>query len=154
MLSARVEINAGRAQVAEDLQQLTAQIVAAYAANNSVSVNDLPSVIQGVYSALSRVGSETGDSAAAEPQAPAVPIKKSVKPDYITCLECGKQQKMLKRHLASDHDLTPDQYRAKWNLPREYPMTAPNYAEARSQLAKASGLGLQGGRTKGRAKKK
>ena len=140
--------------MAEDLQQLTAQIVAAYAANNSVSVNDLPSVIQGIYSALSRVGSETTESAAAEPLTPAVPIKKSVKPDYITCLECGKQQKMLKRHLASDHDLTPDQYRAKWSLPREYPMTAPNYAEARSQLAKASGLGLQGGRTKGRIKKK
>ena len=140
--------------MAEDLQQLTAQIVAAYAANNSVSVNDLPSVIQGVYSALSRVGNESTESVAAEPQAPAVPIKKSVKPDYITCLECGKQQKMLKRHLASDHDLTPDQYRAKWSLPREYPMTAPNYAEARSQLAKASGLGLQGGRSKSRTKKK
>ncbi|HYG86170.1 MAG TPA: MucR family transcriptional regulator [Azospirillum sp.] len=139
--------------MAEALQQLTAQIVAAYAANNTVAANDLPSLIQGVYSALNRLSKGPSESAPAEPQKPAVPIKRSVAPDYIVCLECGKKQKMLKRHLSSEHGTTTDEYRAKWHLPSEYPMTAPNYAEARSQFAKSIGLGRKAEHWKSKGRK-
>ena len=122
----------------DELISLTSEVVAAYVSKNSVSTNDLPDLIGSVYGKLSSL------SAPEEPevkQDPAVPIKRSVKNDAITCLECGKGQKMLKRHLASAHGLTPEEYRAKWHLPYDYPMTAPDYAEKRRSLAKQIGLG-------------
>lgn len=127
-----------------DLLALTADIVSSHVANNSVAVNDLPQLIQNVFATLSGLGG------APEPevvkQEPAVPVRQSVKPDYIVCLEDGKKLKMLKRHLSTAFDMTPDEYRAKWGLPADYPMVAPNYAEARRQLAKDIGLGTKGGR--------
>ncbi|MFV0623883.1 MucR family transcriptional regulator [Sphingomonas sp. ac-8] len=117
----------------------TADIVAAHVSNNSVSLDDLPSLIQNVHGALTTLG-----GAGAEPevkQEPAVPIRSSVKPDFIVCLEDGKKLKMLKRHLMTHYQMTPEQYRAKWGLPLDYPMVAPNYAEQRRSLAKAIGLG-------------
>jgi len=117
---------------------LTADIVAAYVGNNAVATSDLPSVISDVFTKLSKLGEPE------EPEVeltPAVPIKKSVTPDGITCLECGKTFKMLKRHLRTDHDLEPTEYRAKWGLGHDYPMTAPNYSDTRKALAKKIGLG-------------
>ena len=122
---------------------LTAQIVAAYLGNNTVALSDVPAVINSVYSAITKAGSSQPSGSETEKLVPAVPVKKSVRPDHIVCLECGKKNKMLKRHLASEHDLTPADYRNKWNLPAEYPMTAPEYAAQRSELAKSSGLGTQ-----------
>jgi predicted transcriptional regulator len=124
---------------ADALIAYTTDIVAAHVSNNSVSLADLPSLIQHVHGALTTLG-----SANAEPevkQEPAVPIRASVKPDFIVCLEDGKKLKMLKRHLMTHYQMTPDQYRAKWGLPLDYPMVAPNYAEQRRSLAKAIGLG-------------
>ena len=118
---------------------LTAQIVAAHAANNEVNTGALPKVIRAVYDALSNIG-ETPAAPAAKAQ-PAVPIRKSIFPDYIVCLEDGKRLKMLKRHLSTSYNLTPEQYRSKWGLEASYPMVAPNYAEKRSSLAKQIGLG-------------
>jgi predicted transcriptional regulator len=119
---------------------LTAQIVAAFLSNNAVAIADLPNVIQLVHRAL--VGTTAPASAlAVEKLVPAVSIKKSVTSDYIICLEDGKKLKMLKRHLFSTYGLTPDAYRTKWDLPPDYPMTAPNYAAQRSALAKSAGLG-------------
>jgi predicted transcriptional regulator len=117
---------------------LTSQIVSAHIANNEIAADQLPGLIRDVHQALATVG-----QAPAEPvkQEPAVDVKKSVFPDHIVCLECGASLKMLKRHLATDHDMTPDQYRAKWGLPSTYPMVAAEYAATRSQLAKESGLG-------------
>ncbi len=127
-----------------DLLALTADIVSSHVANNSVAVGDLPVLIQHVFATLSGLG------VAAEPEPeklePAVPIRQSIKPDYIVCLEDGKKLKMLKRHLMTSYGMTPDDYRAKWGLPSDYPMVAPNYAEARRQLAKEIGLGTKGGR--------
>ena len=117
-----------------------ADIVSAYVRNNSVPASDLPGLINSVYGALTNVGPAPA-AAALEPAKPAVSVKKSVTPDYIICLEDGKKYKSLKRHLSSMYDMTPDQYREKWNLPADYPMVAPNYAATRSQLARASGLG-------------
>ncbi|HLY55369.1 MAG TPA: MucR family transcriptional regulator [Stellaceae bacterium] len=119
---------------------LTAHIVGAYVANNSLSASALPELIRSVHSALSglRVAPATEPVAT---QLPAVPVRKSVHPDYIVCLEDGKKLKMLKRHLMTAYGMTPDQYRAKWKLPDSYPMVAPNYASQRSTLAKAIGLG-------------
>lgn len=126
---------------------LTASIVAAYVGNNSVPLPELPALIASVHSALARVRGGNGEGqiqdATAEPAKPAVPVKKSVTPDYLICLEDGKKFKSLKRHLRTHYDLSPDEYRAKWNLPSDYPMVAPNYAEARSNLAKQMGLGQQ-----------
>ena len=119
---------------------LTAQIVAAFLSNNAMAIADLPGVIQSVHRALSEVASPA-PAAVAEKLVPAVPVKKSVTPDYIICLEDGKKLKMLKRHLATSYNLTPDEYRARWGLPPDYPMVAPNYAAQRSSLAKAAGLG-------------
>ncbi|MDR3532779.1 MAG: MucR family transcriptional regulator [Rhodopila sp.] len=118
---------------------LTAQIVAAHVANNELPSNALPAVIRAVYDTLANI---TEAPAAPAPRAqPAVPIRKSVFPDYIICLEDGKRLKMLKRHLSTSFNLTPEQYREKWGLDANYPMTAPNYAEKRSSLAKQIGLG-------------
>ena len=123
-----------------DLLEMTADIVSAYVSNNPLPVSELASVIADTYAAVSKL------QAAPKPQpeeksAPAVSIKKSVTPDFIICLEDGRKFKSLKRHIRTRYDLTPDAYRAKWNLPSDYPMVAPNYAAARSRLAKASGLG-------------
>lgn len=124
--------------------EMTADIVSAYVGNNSVSTADLPALIQSVHRAL------TGISGAVEvaepaPKEPAVPLKKSITPDYLICLEDGRKFKSLKRHLRTKYNMSPDEYRAKWNLAKDYPMVAPNYAKARSELAKQMGLG-QGGR--------
>lgn len=131
-----------------DLLALTADIVSSHVANNSVAVNDLPQLIQNVYATLSNLSTPP---AAPEPKLePAVPVRQSIKPDYIVCLEDGKKLKMLKRHLMTAYGLTPDEYRAKWGLPADYPMVAPNYAESRRQLAKSIGLGKS--RTGGKKK--
>ena len=128
-------------ELQETLVTLTADIVAAHVSNNSVAVSDLPVLIQNVHGALAGLG-----AAAAEPevkQEPAVSIRSSIKPDFIVCLEDGKKLKMLKRHLMTHYQMTPEQYRAKWNLPADYPMVAPNYAEQRRTLAKKIGLGTK-----------
>jgi len=119
--------------------EYAAQIVSAHVSNNSVQSSDLPSLIQQVYSALTTLGS-TPTQTAERPE-PAVPLKKSVFADYIVCLEDGKKLKMLKRHLMTSYNLTPDAYRERWGLPLSYPMVAPSYAERRSALAKSIGLG-------------
>ena len=132
---------------AEDtLLTLTADIVAAHVSNNSVAVNDLPNLIQNVHQALS--GISTSSSGSEEKPEPKVSIRSSVKPDFISCLECGKKQKMLKRHLMTNHDMTPGDYRQKWGLAADYPMVAPNYAEQRRTLAKSIGLGTKRRRTR------
>ena len=125
----------------EELLGLTTEIVAAYFSKNTVSTNDIPTVIEQVYKTLSSVGGEDGVSAD-RPQ-PAVPIKKSVTPDYIVCLEDGKKLKMLKRHLKTAYGMSPEDYRERWGLPMDYPMVAPNYAQQRSRLAKEIGLGTR-----------
>lgn len=122
-----------------ELLALTADIVASHFANNSVAPGDVPAVIESVYATLARLGSP--EPAPAPKQEPAVPIRASIKPDYIVCLEDGKKLKMLKRHLMTRYAMTPDDYRTKWNLPADYPMVAPNYAEQRRSLAKSIGLG-------------
>jgi len=133
----------------EELLSLTSEIVAAHVSNNTVAVGDLPGLIEQVYKTLSSVGG--GGEPTADKPTPAVPIKKSVTPDYIVCLEDGKKLKMLKRHLKTAYDMTPDEYRDRWGLPSDYPMVAPNYAKQRSKLAKAIGLGTQQ-RKRGRKK--
>ena len=121
---------------------LAAEIVSAFVSHNSVPAAELPTLIGAVHDALTRAASGTSaQQAPEEPKAPAVPIKRSVQPDYIICLEDGKRFKSLKRHLRTVYDLTPEQYRAKWGLAHDYPMVAPNYAAARSELAKQLGLG-------------
>jgi predicted transcriptional regulator len=122
--------------------ELTANIVSAYVSNNSVASADIPNLIGQVHSALMRVSSGQAE-APSEPLKPAVPVKRSVTSDYIVCLEDGKKFKSLKRHLRTQYNITPEQYREKWGLPPDYPMVAPNYAAARSQLAKQMGLGQQ-----------
>jgi len=121
---------------------LTAEIVSAYVSNNTVPSADIPALINQVHSALLRV-SNGETQASSEPLKPAVPVKRSINPDYIVCLEDGKKFKSLKRHLRTQYNMTPEQYRDKWSLPADYPMVAPNYAAARSQLAKQMGLGQQ-----------
>jgi predicted transcriptional regulator len=123
--------------------QLTANIVSAYVSNNTVSSAEIPALISQIYSALMRVSNGSHVATPAEPLKPAVPIKRSITAEHIVCLEDGKKFKSLKRHLRTQYDMTPDQYRAKWNLAPDYPMVAPNYAAARSQLAKQMGLGQQ-----------
>jgi predicted transcriptional regulator len=136
-------------EAAEDtLLTLTADIVAAHVSNNSVAVNDLPNLIQNVHGALSGI---SRSSSAPEPKPePKVSIRSSVKPDYIVCLEDGKKLKMLKRHLMTHYNMTPEQYRQKWGLSADYPMVAPNYAEQRRTLAKSIGLGTKRRRTRGK----
>jgi predicted transcriptional regulator len=121
---------------------LTANIVSAYLSNNPTPAAEIPNLISQVHSALLRVSSGRSE-APAEPARPAVPLKKSINPDYLVCLEDGKRFKSLKRHLRTQYSMTPEQYRDKWGLPADYPMVAPNYAVARSQLAKKMGLGQQ-----------
>lgn len=121
------------------LLTLTTDIVAAHVTNNSVSVADVPGLIQSVYGSLSALGAPAVEEA--PKQEPAVSIRSSVKPDYIICLEDGKKLKMLKRHLMASYQMTPEDYRTKWGLPADYPMVAPNYAETRRTLAKKIGLG-------------
>ena len=125
----------------ETLVTLTADIVAAHVSNNSVAVSDIALIIRSVHDALAGLGTTEVPEVKQEP---AVSIRASVKPDYIVCLEDGKKLKMLRRHLMTAYDMTPDDYRAKWNLPKDYPMVAPNYAETRRTLAKAIGLGTKG----------
>jgi len=122
--------------------QLTANIVSAYVSNNTVPSGEIPSLISQVYSALVRVSAGQA-AAAAVPLKPAVPVKRSITAEYIVCLEDGKKFKSLRRHLRTQYDMTPEKYREKWGLPPDYPMVAPNYAAARSQLAKKMGLGQQ-----------
>ena len=122
--------------------QLTAEIVSAYVSNNTVQAGDIASLINQVHAALTRVSGGGGDSAI-EPLKPAISVKKSITPEHLVCLEDGKKFKSLKRHLRTQYNMTPEQYRDKWGLPADYPMVAPNYAAARSQLAKQMGLGQQ-----------
>ena len=140
--------------MAEDIIQddtlitLTADIVAAHVSNNMVAVGDIPQLIENVHNALAKLH---GTVAEEELPEPAVSVRASIKPDYIVCLEDGKKLKMLKRHLMTHYNMTPDEYRAKWGLSPDYPMVAPNYAEQRRQLAKKIGLGTKakrGGRKK------
>lgn len=132
---------------------MAADIVAAYVSNNQVSVDNLGSLIAATYSTLTSLQKSTAPAVAAEQQKPAVSPKKSIQPDFIICLEDGRKFKSLKRHLRTKYDMSPEQYRAKWDLPKDYPMVAPSYAAARSNLAKAAGLGQTGGRKKSAAKK-
>jgi predicted transcriptional regulator len=126
---------------AGDILALTTEIVAAHVSNNTVSVGDLPHLINQVYQSLSTIG--TGTVPVVERPQPAVSVKKSITPDYIVCLEDGKKLKMLKRHLKTAYNMTPEDYRERWSLPADYPMVAPNYAKQRSRLAKEIGLGTR-----------
>jgi len=125
-----------------DILELTSEIVSAHASNNTIAANDLPQIIKDVFTTLQTLG--TGAPAQERPQ-PAVPVKKSITPDFIICLEDGKQLKMLKRHLKTSYNMTPEEYRERWGLPADYPMVAPNYAKKRSSLAKKIGLGRKPG---------
>jgi len=130
-------------EMKETLITLTSDIVAAHVSNNNVEVNAVPELITNVYQALSGLGDDTATKE--ERPEPAVSIRASVKPDYIVCLEDGKKLKMLKRYIRTNYDMTPDEYRARWDLPSDYPMVAPNYAEKRRDLAKKIGLGRKPG---------
>ena len=130
-------------EMKETLITLTSDIVAAHVSNNDVSVEDVPSLITNVYDALQGLGEEAEPEEV--PPEPAVSIRASIKPDYIVCLEDGKKLKMLKRYLRTNYDMTPEEYRARWGLPADYPMVAPNYAEKRRVLAKKIGLGRKPG---------
>ncbi|MEO1044289.1 MAG: MucR family transcriptional regulator [Pseudomonadota bacterium] len=134
----------------ETLITLTSDIVAAHVSNNSVAVSDLPLLIGNVHEALTGLASSNQPAEEERPE-PAVSVRASVKPDYIVCLEDGKKLKMLKRHLMTHYNMTPDDYRARWNLPSDYPMVAPNYAEKRRELAKKIGLGRKPGARKKKA---
>jgi predicted transcriptional regulator len=135
----------------ETLITHTTDIVVSYVANNSLSAGEVSSLIQNVFGTLSGLGQQS--AAAEERPEPAVSIRSSVKKDYVVCLEDGKKMKMLKRHLMTDHGLTPDEYRARWGLPTDYPMVAPDYADKRRDLAKKIGLGRKPGQRRGRRKK-
>jgi len=130
-------------QDAPNYLELAADIVAAFVSHNSLPASDLPGLLTSVNQALNSLASGSSQKPVEEPKEPAVPVKKSVNPDYIICLEDGRKFKSLKRHLRTAYDMTPDQYRAKWGLAPSYPMVAPNYAAARSELAKSMGLGQQ-----------
>jgi len=127
-----------------EIIEMTADIVSAYVGNNEVGAAELPTLIQAVHSALKGV-STAPEPVEAAPKEPAVPVKRSVTPEFLVCLEDGRKFKSLKRHLRTKYNMSPEDYRAKWGLPKDYPMVAPNYAKARSDLAKQMGLG-QGGR--------
>ena len=139
-------------EMKETLITLTSDIVAAHLSNNDVAVDSVPGLITNVYGALSGLG-EDPEPEEVRPD-PAVSIRASIKPDYIVCLEDGKKLKKLKRYLRTNFDMTPDEYRARWNLPSDYPMVAPNYAEKRRDLAKKIGLGRKPGTGRGRRKAK
>jgi predicted transcriptional regulator len=131
--------------------EMTADIVSAYVGNNTVPAADLPTLIQSVHRALASVSSGQ-EAPEVAPKEPAVPVRRSITPDYLICLEDGRKFKSLKRHLRTKYNMSPEEYRAKWSLPKDYPMVAPNYAKARSDLAKQMGLG-QGGRQAPRKKR-
>lgn len=133
-----------------ELTNLTTQIVSSYVSANPVPADKLPELIKSVANTVARVGNGEAPTPEPEKPQPAVPIKKSIHPDYIVCLEDGKQLKMLKRYLRTNYNMTPDEYRAKWGLPSDYPMVAPRYAESRSQLAKNIGLGTKSRGRRGR----
>lgn len=133
----------------DELLKLASDIVAAYVSNNPIPIGELPGMIKSVHATLGGLTGVTSADAALA-QKPAVPVKKSITPEYIVCLEDGKKLKMLKRYLRSRYTLTPDEYRAKWGLPADYPMVAPNYAAQRSEFAKKIGLGRSAPVTKGR----
>ena len=138
--------------VSEMLITLTSDIVAAHVSNNSVAVDDVPALIENVFSALSALGG-ADDAGAGRPE-PAVSLRASVQPEYVVCLDCGRKMKMLKRHLSTDHGLTTSEYRQRWGLSDEHPLVAPNYAAKRRALAKKIGLGRMPGQKRGRKKKK
>jgi predicted transcriptional regulator len=127
-----------------DLIEVTASLVAAYVGGNTIAAADIPALIRSVHQALATVGG-AADVSAEVSKEPAVSVRRSITPDYLICLEDGRKFKSLKRHLRTKYDMSPEQYRARWDLPKDYPMVAPNYAQARSELAKQMGLG-QGGR--------
>lgn len=127
-----------------DLLEMTAEVTAAYVSNNVVASDELPELINRIHVALASAGTVAPEPEP-EKQKPAVSVRRSITPDYLICLEDGKQLKMLKRYLRTNFNLSPEEYRAKWNLPSDYPMVAPNYAEKRAEMAKAIGLG-RGGR--------
>ena len=133
----------------EELLRMTAEVVAAYVSNNSLPTGQLAEVISAVYLSLKALEGRGGE-AKSETLKPAVPVRKSITPDYLICLEDGKKLKMLKRHLRSTYNMTPDEYRQKWSLPADYPMVAPNYAQQRSAFAKKIGLGRGTGRQAGK----
>ena len=137
----------------EDLLRMTADVVAAYVSNNTLATGQLADVIHAVYNSLRGLEGQVTELPA-EPLKPAVPIRKSITPDFLVCLEDGKKLKMLKRHLRSTYNLTPDEYRAKWGLAPDYPMVAPKYAQQRSEFAKKIGLGRGTGRHSARASAK
>src|SRR5580692_4394164 len=136
----------------EDLLRMTADVVSAYVSNNTLATGQLADVIHAVYNSLRGLEGQAAEPPP-EPLKPAVPIRKSITPDYLVCLEDGKKLKMLKRHLRSTYNMSPDEYRAKWGLPQDYPMVAPKYAQQRSDFAKKIGLGRGTGRRSARAKK-
>ncbi len=137
--------------MSETLITLTSDIVAAHVSNNDVAVDQIPTLIANVYTALSGLGSSAQDQE--EVPDPAVSIRSSVKKDHLVCLDCGKKMKMLKRHLSTEHDMTPEEYRSRWNLSSDYPMVAPDYAATRRDLAVKIGLGRKPGQKRGRKKK-
>ena len=141
-------------KVAEDeLLRMTAEVVSAYVSNNTLATGQLGDVIQSVYNSLRTLEGQAAE-APSEPLRPAVPVRKSVTPEYLICLEDGKKLKMLKRHLRSTYNLTPDEYRSKWGLAQDYPMVAPKYAAQRSEFAKKIGLGRGTGRNSARGSAK
>ncbi len=132
----------------EDVLRMTTEVVAAYVGNNVLPASQISEVIGAVHKSLNAL--HGGGEIQAKPASPAVPIRRSVKPDFIVCLEDGKKLKMLKRHLLTAHNMAPDEYRAKWGLPSDYPIVAPNYSKQRSEFAKKIGLGGKAGRKVGR----
>lgn len=138
-------------EMKETLITLTSDIVAAHVSNNDVAVDDVPSLISNVYTALADLG---GVQVAEEVRPePAVSVRSSIKRDHVVCLDCGKRMKMLKRHLSTEHNMSPEEYKARWELPSDYPLVAPAYAETRRDLAKKIGLGRKPGQRRGRGKK-
>ena len=133
----------------EEMLRMTTEVVSAYVGNNMLPAAQIPEVIKTVYGSLAELSAQAR-TVEKEPPKPAVPVRRSVTPDFIVCLEDGKKLKMLKRHLRTNYNLTPDEYRAKWGLPADYPMVAPNYAKQRSEFAKRIGLGRK---TQGRRKR-
>ena len=138
-------------EMTQTLIAFTSNIVEAYVSNNSAELDEVPVLINNVYSALSSLGG--GATQEEERPEPAVSVRASVKPDYLVCLEDGKKLKMLKRYLRTNYDMSPEEYRERWNLPSDYPMVAPNYAEKRRELAKKIGLGRAPNQKRGRRKK-
>ena len=135
-----------------EIIEMTAEIVAAYVENNTIATSDLPALIQSVHRSLTSVASGV-EAVEAPPKEPAVPVRRSITPEHLVCLEDGRKFKSLKRHLRTKYNMSPEEYRAKWGLPKDYPMVAPNYAKARSELAKQMGLG-QGGRQAAKPKRR